>query len=151
MQRGEVHGFGGETWVSLGEIRGLLEQGSVKVVLQYGYKRHAKLANVPSLIEFAQTDEERQSLGLLMARQEFGRPFLAPPGVPPDRLYALRRAFDATMADPQFREEAERQQLEIDPLTGEEVSILVEKLALTPKPIIDRVERILSNGQLDKN
>ena len=74
---------------------------------------------------------------MLFARTEYGRPYFLPPGVPPERVKALRRAFDATMRDQAFIADAARLQLEIDPMTGEEVQALVARLALTPPEIVE--------------
>lgn len=152
MERGEVHGYGGETWSSVrGEMKSLLDDRKVRVVLQYGFARHPELADVPLLIDFAQSDSDRQALQLLMARQEFGRPFMGPPGIPPERLNALRRAFDASMIDKEFVAEAEKLGLEISPLTGEQVGALVDKLAATPRDIVQRVGKLLAGGVAGKN
>ena len=64
-----------------------------------------------------------------------GRPYLAPPGVPKDRADALRKAFDDTMKDPEFLADAEKAQLEITPVGGEEVERLVKELYQTPKAL----------------
>ena len=69
-------------------------------------------------MDLAKTDEQRQMLTLVFARQALGRPFLAPPGVPADRVAALRKAFMDTMKDKEFLAEAEKAQLEITPISG---------------------------------
>lgn len=147
MQRGEVHGFGGDTWSTVAvDMKDLLADKKVLVALQYGYQRHSDLPNVPLLMDFAKNDEDRQALSLLMARQEFGRPFLGPPGIPSERLDALRRAFDKTMSDTQFKQDAEKLRLEVSPLTGEQVETLVKQLAATPQPVVDRVNKLLAGS-----
>jgi tripartite-type tricarboxylate transporter receptor subunit TctC len=72
------------------------------------------------------------------------RPFVAPPGVPANRAALLRRAFDATMADPEFRAEAARIQADVAPTTGEDVQKLVARIYATPRPVIERVKKLLA-------
>src|SRR5258708_15840305 len=93
--------------------------------------------------ELAKTDAGRQALTMMFARTEYGGPYLVPPDVPAARVAALRRAFDATMKDPDFIADAARLQLELSPATGEEVQALVAKLAETPADIAARVRAAL--------
>ncbi|MGZ3352848.1 MAG: hypothetical protein ACXU89_28320, partial [Xanthobacteraceae bacterium] len=79
-----------------------------------------------------------QIFKLIFARQVMGRPYLAPPGVPPERAAALRKAFMDTMKDPEFLSDAEKSQLEINPVAGDEVEKLVKELYQTPKPLADK-------------
>ncbi|MGH7247999.1 MAG: Bug family tripartite tricarboxylate transporter substrate binding protein, partial [Pseudomonadota bacterium] len=82
--------------------------------------------------------EERQALQLFFMRASIGRPFVAPPGVPPDRVAALRGAFDATMHDPAFLADAARLQLNVVPLTGQQLFNLVARAYATPPAIVKR-------------
>ena len=95
------------------------------------------------MLELARTEPDRQALTMLFARTEYGRPYFLPPDVPTARVEALRRAFDATMRDTAFVADAARLQLEIDPMTGEEVQALVAQLARTPPEIVARVRAAL--------
>ena len=95
--------------------------------MQLALEKHPDLPNVPLIIDLAKTDEQRQILKLIFARQVLGRPFLAPPGVPEDRVDALRKAFMDTMKDKEFLAEAEKAKLEITPVAGEGPE-LVQKL-----------------------
>ena len=97
------------------------------MLVQFALDKHPDLPDVPLVTEFADSEDERMALELIFARQVMGRPFLAPPDVPAVRLEALRRAFDATADDPAFRAEAERMQLELNPVTGEEIDALLER------------------------
>ena len=72
------------------------------------------------------------------------RPFVAPPGLPAGKAALLRRAFDATMRDPEFRAEAGRIQADLAPMAGEEVQKLVERIYATPRPVIERVKKLLA-------
>jgi hypothetical protein len=92
----------------------------------------------------AQNDEQRQILRLIFARQGLGRPFLGPPGIPPDRLDALRRAFEATMKDSEFLAEANKLKLEVNPLTGAQVEDLVKQVyGETPPAVAKRAASLL--------
>jgi len=86
-------------------------------------------------MDFAKTDEQRQIFKLIFARQVMGRPFLAPPAIPRDRAEALRAAFAATMKDQEFLADAEKSQLEITPVSGDEIEKLVTELYQTPKSL----------------
>jgi tripartite-type tricarboxylate transporter receptor subunit TctC len=113
------------------------------VIAQYGLNRDAELADAPTMLELAKTDVDRAALTMMFARTEYGRPYFAPPDVPPARIEALRRAFDATMHDPEFIADAAQLQLDLSPMPGEEVQALVAKLAHTPAEIVARVRGAL--------
>ena len=86
------------------------------VLVQLSLSKHPELPDVPLVTDFAKTDEQRQILKMVFARQVMGRPFLAPPNVPADRVAALRAAFMATMKDKDFLDEATKADLEVNPV-----------------------------------
>src|SRR4029079_14225193 len=95
------------SWSSLKTVKpDWIAQKKVNMPLQLNLSRSPELPDVPLLFDFATTDAQRQMLKLVLSRQDMGRPFMAPPGVPDDRKAALRKAFDETMRDPEFLEEA---------------------------------------------
>ncbi len=144
IERGEIHGQGGIGWAAVkAQVPQWIAEKKIKVIAQYGLKRHADLADVPAMLELAANEPDRQALAMLFARAEYGRPYFLPPDVPAERVTALRRAFDATMKDPAFVADAARLQLDIDPMTGEEVQALVAQLARTPPAIVTRVRAAL--------
>ena len=144
IERGEIQGQGGIGWAAIkAQVPQWIAEKKIKVIAQYGLKRHPELADVPSMLEQARTEPDRQALTMLFARTEYGRPYFLPPDVPAERVRALRRAFDATMRDQAFIADAARLQLEIDPMTGEEVQALVAQLARTPPEIVTRVRAAL--------
>ena len=144
IERGEVQGMGGLGWASVkAQTPHWISEKKIKVLAQYGFKRYAELPDVPSMFELAKSDADRQAMTMLFARTEYGRPYFLPPDVPPERVDALRRAFDATMKDPAFISEAARLQFDVDPLTGEQVQALVAQLANTPREVIARVRAAL--------
>lgn len=145
MESGEVHGNGGIGWVSvMTQSAAWLKEGKIKVIGQYGLERHPELKDVPTFMEMAQTDEDRQALRLVFARQEYGRPFFAPPDVPAGRITALRRSFDATLKHPAFLADAKSLSLDIEPMTGEQVAELVANVSATPRAVVERVRAALS-------
>jgi tripartite-type tricarboxylate transporter receptor subunit TctC len=144
IERGELEGQGGIGWAAVkAQVPQWIAERKIKVIAQYGLKRHPDLADVPTMLELATRDPDRQALTMLFARTEYGRPYFLPPEVPAARVEALRRAFDATMRDPAFVSDAAKLQLEIDPMTGEAVQALVGDLAATPSDVVARVRAIL--------
>ena len=144
IERGEVEGMGGLGWASVkAQTPHWISERKIKVLAQYGLKRYSELADVPTMLEFAKSDADRQAMTMLFARTEYGRPYFMPPDVPVERVAALRRAFDATMKDPAFVAEAAKLQFDVDPLTGEQVQALVAQLAATPREVVARVRAAL--------
>ena len=137
MQRGEVEARCGWSWSSVKTNHSQwVKDGTIKLLVQLSLEKHADLPQVPLIMDMVKTPEQRAVLRLVFARQVMGRPFLAPPGLPPERLAALRRAFMATMKDPAFLAEAEKIQLEITPVSGEAVQKLVAEIYATPPDIV---------------
>src|SRR5580704_10723902 len=96
--------------------------------------------DVPSVIDFAKTDEQRAILKMIFARQVMGRPYVAPPNLPADRVAVLRQAFMATMQDKDFLAEADKTQLEVNPVSGDDVDKLVKDIYATPADIIAKAK-----------
>ena len=144
VERGEVQGMGGIGWASVkAQTPHWISDKKIKVLAQYGLKRHPELSDVPTMLELARSDADRQAMTMLFARTEYGRPYFLPPDVPEERVAALRRAFDATMKDTAFIAEAAKLQFDVDPLTGEQVQALVAQLAATPREVVTRVRAAL--------
>jgi len=136
MERGEVQGRCGWSWSSvLATHPDWVTQHKIIVLAQLGLSKHPDLPNVPLITDFAKTPEQQQVLKLIFARQVMGRPFLAPPGLPPERATALQQAFDATMKDPEFLAEAQKEKLEINPVSGKEIEKLLQEAYATPPAI----------------
>lgn len=146
MERGELDGRCGWSYSSVISSRGdWLTDGSLSVLLQMSTAKHPDLPDVPLVIDLVQNDADRALLNLVFARQTLGRPFAAPPGVPQDRVDALRGAFMATMADPEFLAEAAGLDLEITPVDGAGIQELVEAVYASDPATIARLNDILSN------
>jgi tripartite-type tricarboxylate transporter receptor subunit TctC len=136
MQRGEVNGRCGWSWSSVKATHyNLVEQEKINILVQLSLEKHPDLPNVPLATDWAETDEQMQMLKVIFARQVMGRPFLSPPGIPADRLEALRKAFMDTMKDKEFLAEAAKLKLEINPVPGERIAKLVKEIYQTPPDI----------------
>ena len=145
MERGEVHGTLAN-WSTLKAISfNWVTEKKVKLLAQWALKKHPEVADVPLVLDFAGSDADRDALRLVLARLEYGRPFFMPPNVPPERVAAVRRAFDAAMKDPALLAEADKLKIDIEPLTGEEVASLVEQVARTPAETVARVRTALEH------
>jgi tripartite-type tricarboxylate transporter receptor subunit TctC len=145
MERGEIHGNGATNWTTLLALNSdWINEKKVRVVAQWALKKHPDLPDVPLVLDMARNAADRAAIELIVARLEYGRPFFLPPGVPADRVQALRRAFDATMKDKEFLADAKKLKLEIDPLTGEQVNAVIEKVTRTPPEVAARVRKALA-------
>src|SRR5262245_24010993 len=145
MEGGEVHGTIAN-WSTLKAINtNWITEKKIRILAQWALKKNPELADVPLFLDRAQGDAERAALRLMLARLEYGRPFFLPPNVPAPRLEALRRAFDATMKDPAYLAEADKLKIEVDPLSGEEVTALVEQVSRTPADTVARVRAAMEN------
>ena len=144
IERGEIQGNGGMGLASLkAVVPKWIEEKKIKFLVQYNFRPHPEFADVPMALDLARTDAERQAMRLAFSRLEYARPYFLPPGVPAERVQALRRAFDATMKDPAFLADAARVQLELSPMPGEEMQALVGELGKTPPAVVERVREAL--------
>jgi tripartite-type tricarboxylate transporter receptor subunit TctC len=144
MERGETQGRCGYTWSAAQATHAdWIRDGKIIVALQFAVEKHPDLPNVPTVMELAKTDAQRQALELILAGQAMGRPFAAPPKVPADRVAALRKAFDDTMKDPAFRADADKQKLELQPVSGEQIQALVDRMFTAPKDVVEMARRAI--------
>ena len=144
MQRGEIHGNGGlalGSWKT--DYKSQAEKNEARILGAFGMRQHPELKDVP-MFPTGKTPEERQLFELMYARQDYGRPFATPEGVPADRVQALREAFVKTLNDPAFRAEAARAGADIDPVAGEELRELTTRLYKTPQDVIDRMQKLIA-------
>ena len=147
IERGEVDGRCGWTWSSIKLQRPDWITGHrLNVLVQLASHRIPDLADVPLLTEHATTERQRQIVNVILGRQVMGRPVVAPPAIPVDRKQALRRAFDATMADPGYVAEATSRGLEINPVGGADLDKLLDDLYATPPDVIAEVRAIITPG-----
>jgi tripartite-type tricarboxylate transporter receptor subunit TctC len=141
MERGEVQGRCGWSWSSVKSThKSWIDDKRMIVLVQLSLNKHPELPDVPSVIDFAKNDEQRAILKMVFARQVIGRPYAAPPNLPPDRVAALRSAFMDTMKDKGFLAEAEKTDLEINPVSGDDVDKLVKEIYATPADIVAKAK-----------
>jgi tripartite-type tricarboxylate transporter receptor subunit TctC len=112
----------------------------INIIVQFALRKHPELPEVPTVVELARNDEERAVLRAVMNATEIGTAFFTTPGVPADRVAALRRAFDATVKDPAFLEEAKKTKLTVGPLPGEELQKLVAEVANLSPALLEKVK-----------
>ncbi len=147
MERGEVDGRCGISWDTLQALYPTwLKEKKVRLLLQIGLDRVPQLSQVPFVLDMAKSEEQRQIISLWAAPLKMGRPFFAPPGMPAERARLLRRAFDATLKDPALLAEAAKSRISIEPLTGEQVAALIQKIYATPKAIVAKAA-LASKGE----
>ena len=144
MERGEVQGRCGWSWTSLKATHhAWLDQNKLNILFQMGLTKHRDLAGVPLVIDLAKTDEQRAILKLMFARQVMAWPIVAPPDMPQDRVEVLRKAFMATEQDKEFLADADKAQLEINPVSGEDIQKLVQEVYQTPAALAQKVADML--------
>jgi tripartite-type tricarboxylate transporter receptor subunit TctC len=137
MERGEVKGRCGWSWSSVvATHKRWVDDKTITVLVQLSLAKHPDLPDIPLVMDFAKTDEQKLIFKLIFARQVMGRPFVAPPGIPKDRADALRKAFDDTMKDPQFMAEAEKLRIDLAPLSGARVQEVVRNLYASPSDVV---------------
>ncbi len=141
MERGEVEGI----CLAFDSLsRGnLYRDGHLNVLLQAALDPDPRLKDVPSALQFAHSEQERRALELFFARAALGRPFVAPPDVPPDRVAALQRAFEATLTDPEFRQDAEQQKLNVQLITGPQLAQILARAYAAPPEVVARTKQAL--------
>jgi tripartite-type tricarboxylate transporter receptor subunit TctC len=144
MVQGEVDGRCGWAWANVKATRpDWVRDGKIITLVQLALKAHPDLPRVPLIVDMAKTEDQKAMLKLLFARQELGRPFLAPPDVPADRVAALRQAFVDTMSDAQFLAQAQKAQIEITPTAGTAVQRLVEEVYRTRPALVRKAMDLL--------
>jgi tripartite-type tricarboxylate transporter receptor subunit TctC len=139
MERGEVDARVGWSWGSLkSRSKQWLDEKKIQVIVQMALQKAPDLPNVPLILDFAKTDLDRKALEMLFSPQISAWPLIAPPEVPKERISILRRAFDATMKDPAFLADAEKIQVEVDPVSGETIQDVVSRIAAFDRTVINR-------------
>jgi hypothetical protein len=141
-----VQGLCGFSWSSLLAQRpDWLKSGFIRVLVQEHGKGDPAInkMGVPLAVDFAKSPENRRILELFYSSETFGRPYMMPPGMPAERVAALRAAFTETMRDSELLSEARKIGLDIDPIAGEELQVLAEKIYATPADIVARARQAL--------
>jgi tripartite-type tricarboxylate transporter receptor subunit TctC len=144
MQRGEIEGMCGIPVSTLkSQWREDVDSGNIRPIVQLNDEPRPELKGTAHLYDHARSPEDRQVFDLIFGALVLGRIYLVPPGVPEARIAALRRAFDAAIADPEFLAEAAKAQLEISPQPGAEVAQLIERFTSAPQVVINRARQAI--------
>ena len=144
IERGEAHGRCVFSHSALKIAKpDWLRDKKINVLVLTALNASPDFPGVPAVVDLVTKPEDRQLLELMVGPTAMARPFVAPPALPASKATLLRRAFDATMQDPEFRAEAARLQADLAPTAGEDVQKLVARLYATPRPVIDRVKKLL--------
>lgn len=142
IERGEVNGTC-NALTSFTTLRPTwVKEGKVTIFLQVALERSPALPNVPSVLDLTKDEETRTALVFLVAPEELGRPLIAPPGLKPQIVKALRDGLSATLKDPAFLADAKAQKLDIAPISGEQLEKLIAAIYKTPKPIVEKVNAL---------
>lgn len=137
VEKGEVDGICGLSYDTYAAADpDWLKEKKIRFLIQTGPKKVRQLPNVPLLLDFVKDPKERAALKVLGVRDDLGRPFMFPPGVPKYLVTALRHAFDETMKDPKFLADAARMRITSDPMTGEEMEAELKKAYAAPKDVV---------------
>lgn len=146
MERGEVQSIFGVGWTSLKtEKAEWLRDGKIRPLVQISQERIPELADVPTVLELARSEEDRAVLSLFVARQIYYRPFLAPPGVPAPVVEQLRRAFSDMVKDPAFLADASNVHLDVDPTSGTDMTRVIESVLASPPEVVARAKAELGS------
>jgi tripartite-type tricarboxylate transporter receptor subunit TctC len=143
MERGEVEGICESLDSVVNRKPDWIPSGKIRILFQGGATPSPELRDVPFILDFARSTEDRRALEFLYAGQGIGRPFVAPPDLSPERLKVLRDAFSATMRDAEFLADAKRQKLDVEPVSGEQLAALIRKIYATPPAIVERVGNLV--------
>jgi hypothetical protein len=152
IEKGEVQGMCGMGWVSLSmEHPDWVSSGKIRLLAQEDMKGHPDVnkMGVPLTVDFAKTEEDRQVMELVYSQAVFGRPYVLPPGVPADRVAALRSAFTAALADKDLLAEAAKMRFDVGAMSGEELQAMIARLYALPARVSERAKAALVYRGID--
>jgi tripartite-type tricarboxylate transporter receptor subunit TctC len=149
MERGEVNCMGAHAWSNAkATLSGLLKDGKLNFLVQWGPAKDPEISafaqrEIPLIKEYARTELDQRMLVLFNSSMSLGRPVLAPPNVPAERVEVLRRAFAETVRDPEFLERARKANMDIKPMLGDELQRLAASVANAPAEVTDRMIELI--------
>jgi tripartite-type tricarboxylate transporter receptor subunit TctC len=145
FERGEVEAYvsGGTSAPTLARMMAQIEKGDAKAFVQMGMKRMKQFSDIPTAMDLVSNPDHKRMFEIVFTDQVMGRPFVVAPGVPADRVAALRAAFEATMKDEEFLAEAKKQRMEIDPVSGTEINALLERVYTAPPAVIEQIRQLV--------
>ncbi len=145
MERGEIEGLAYWSWSALKSVQPTwVRDKKVNLLFHTGAKPVPELPDVRMIRRLVDNPIDRQALEFLLAREILGRPFLAPPDLPPERAAVLRSAFAATLRDPEFLKDVEKAKLDVDLVTGAEVDTVLKTAASAPIDVVNRLKDALA-------
>jgi tripartite-type tricarboxylate transporter receptor subunit TctC len=148
LERGEVQGRCNWSWSSIISTRPeWVRDKKINILLQFADEKHPDLPDAPLITELAKTERQRQMLDLILSSQTMARPFAVPPGVPTERVGALRKAFIDATKDPDFLAAAKHQQLEVSPVNGEQIQDTLARISKTPKDVIRALRDVVLGAE----
>lgn len=151
MERGEVAGRGSSAWTAYKSQRPeWVRERKINIIAQIGLRKAPDLPDVPLLMDLAPSDVDRAAMRLLSAPTTMGRPFFAPPQVPRERVAVLRAGFNSMVKDTAFLNEAKKLNLEIDPVSGEELQKIVEGIINASEGVKKRLANLMSLVEREK-
>jgi tripartite-type tricarboxylate transporter receptor subunit TctC len=146
MERGELAGSAAVSWATLSKARpDWVKTGKTKILMQMTLHRSPLLPDVPTIKELVKSELDKQVIDLILSCQDLGRPLVAPPGVPAERVEALRAAFTATLKDPEAIADAKRIKLDLDYIEGAQAQDMIARMVATPKHVVDRAREIYAD------
>jgi tripartite-type tricarboxylate transporter receptor subunit TctC len=142
MELGEVDGRAGETWYGdKGAYGAWYRDGKIRILMQVGPHKAADLPDIPLLSDLPRDGDAKRIIDLFNSPSIIGKPTVVGPRVPPAQVAALRKAYDDTMADPEFRADAARLGIVLEPVSGPDLAALVARLAQTPEALLASVRK----------
>jgi tripartite-type tricarboxylate transporter receptor subunit TctC len=145
VEKGELHGLFMSGWSGNGRAYVLdkMGKGEMKLLMQLAKVRDPRHPDIPTILEAVESPADKQIVEILLARLALGRPFIAPPGVPAERVQILRTAFRKSVEDPELIAEAQKTRLAIDPIWGEQAQEIIESAYRTDPAVIERIRKII--------
>jgi hypothetical protein len=141
VERGEVEGFCSMGFVTLEYTRpDWVRDGKVNQLVQLGITKNKNHLDVPLALDLAKTEADKQAIEFVVSPNLFARPFVAPPGIPVPRLQALRKAFNATLDDPEYVADATQRKMQVLLVKGEEIDAVLKRIYSMPKSVMDRIK-----------
>jgi len=145
IERGELHGLfvTGYSANARTYVEDQIAKGQMRLMVQMTLQKDPALPNVPGVLDFVSKEQDRQVIELLLSRLSLGRPFIAPPDLPPERLATLRGAFEKLLQDPEFLADAQKSGLPVQPILAKEAEDILRRLYHYPKNIVERTRSLV--------
>jgi tripartite-type tricarboxylate transporter receptor subunit TctC len=145
MEKGELDGLFMSGWSGPGQayVRDQIGKGQMRLLIQMAPTRDPQQMGTPTILDLVSAPQDRQIVELVLDRTALGRPIVAPPDTPADRVSLLRAAFRQAIEDPELRSDARTLSLPIDPIFGEEAQIIIQRLYRSPPEVVERTRKIV--------